>query len=75
VIELKKGQTSDATVGQVLRYMGWVRRNLANGAEVDGLIVCRDTDQRILYALDGQSNIRCMIYEVSFALRPAVGLS
>jgi predicted RNA-binding protein len=29
VIELKRGQTSDATVGQVLRYMGWVRANLA----------------------------------------------
>jgi hypothetical protein len=26
VIELKKGQTSDATVGQILRYMAWVGR-------------------------------------------------
>ncbi|MBN1509227.1 MAG: DUF91 domain-containing protein [Sedimentisphaerales bacterium] len=68
VIELKKDQTSDATVGQVLRYMGWVRRNLADGAEVRGLIVCRDIDRRLQYALDGQPNIECMTYEVSFDL-------
>ena len=29
VVELKRNQTSDTTVGQVLRYMGWVAENLA----------------------------------------------
>src|SRR5207244_1345898 len=38
VIELKKGQPSDDTVGQVLRYMGWVKEHLANGQEVNGII-------------------------------------
>lgn len=28
VIELKKGQTSDDTVGQLARYMGWVKEHL-----------------------------------------------
>jgi len=68
VVELKRNQTSDATVGQVLRYMGWVRRNLANGGDVQGLIICRDIDMRLQYALDGQTNIRCMTYHVSFSL-------
>ncbi|MCJ7543209.1 MAG: endonuclease NucS [Phycisphaerae bacterium] len=71
VIELKKDQTSDSTVGQVLRYMGWVRRNLANRGEVQGLIVCREMDRRLQYALDGQPNIRCMTYDVSFSLNDA----
>ena len=29
VVELKRGQSSDDTVGQLLRYMGWVRMHLA----------------------------------------------
>jgi restriction system protein len=29
VIELKKDKTSDVVVGQVLRYMGWVKKNSA----------------------------------------------
>jgi hypothetical protein len=51
VIELKRGQTSDETVGQVLRYMGWVEENLAeDGDSVHGLIIAREplrpADQR-----------------------------
>jgi len=74
VVELKRDQSSDTTVGQVLRYMGWVRRNLANGGDVRGMIVCRDIDRRLQYALDGQANVRCMTYQVSFALQEAPGL-
>ncbi len=28
VIELKRGQSSDSVVGQILRYMGWVKENI-----------------------------------------------
>ena len=28
VIELKRNQTSDSTVGQIARYMGWVEEHL-----------------------------------------------
>ena len=38
VIELKRNQTSDDTVGQVTRYMGWVLENLHN-ENVRGIIV------------------------------------
>ena len=31
VIELKRNRTSDQVVGQLLRYMGWVRQNLCIG--------------------------------------------
>jgi RecB family endonuclease NucS len=69
VIELKRDQSSDATVGQLLRYMGWVRRKLANGrGEVRGLIICSEPDTKMRYALDGQPHIQCMTYQVSFAL-------
>ena len=48
VIELKRGQTSDATVGQVLRYVQWVRENMATpGQKVEGLIICREVDEAL----------------------------
>lgn len=39
VIELKKKSTSDIVVGQILRYMGWVKQNLNNDKEVRGIII------------------------------------
>src|SRR5205814_912608 len=40
VIELKRGRSSDSTVGQTLRYIGWVEENLAQGdQQVRGLII------------------------------------
>ena len=44
VIELKKGRPSDRVVGQILRYMGWVNRNLcSDGQAVKGLEACPRT--------------------------------
>ncbi|NQT19784.1 MAG: DUF1016 family protein [Planctomycetes bacterium] len=75
VVELKRDQSSDTTVGQVLRYMGWVRRRKAEpGSHVEGLIICRNIDARLQYALDGQTNVQCMTYQVSFALSDAPGV-
>jgi hypothetical protein len=69
VIELKKGQKSDAVVGQVLRYMGWVRTNLAKGADVRGLIVVRDRDPRLEYAVrELGEKVKVKRYSVSFRL-------
>jgi restriction system protein len=68
VIELKKGQTSDDTVGQVLRYMGWVKKNLASGQEVRGVIIAGANDLRLQYALQMMPNVELFVYKVSFAL-------
>jgi hypothetical protein len=75
VIELKRGASGDVTVGQLLRYMGWVRRNLAKGAgRVEGLIVAREVDQKLRYAVDGLPGVRCVTYRVSFVLEADEGL-
>ena len=72
VIELKRDQTSDATVGQLLRYRSWVRQNLAGAADVvEGVIVCSDADLKLKYAIKGLENVRCMTYKVRFVLAPA----
>ncbi len=69
VIELKRNQSSDSTVGQILRYMSWVRRKLAaEGDAVQGLIVCHQIDRKLQYAIDGQKDIKCMTYQVNFKL-------
>jgi len=71
VIELKRGQTSDATVGQVLRYMGWVRENLAiNDQKVHGIIICHEIDEDMRYAAEQIPNLTLLTYEVKFELKP-----
>jgi restriction system protein len=74
VIELKKGQTSDDTVGQVARYMGWVRKELADGHVVNGIIIAQAKDLRLQYALLTVPNIELFVYKVSFALERAESL-
>jgi restriction system protein len=70
VIELKKGRPSDQVVGQILRYMGWVKKNLCkDGQTVKGLVICRDPDPKLSYALEMTYNIDVRYYNVSFKLR------
>ena len=70
VIELKKGRPSDRVIGQILRYMGWVKKNLCtSGQDVKGLVICRHTDSKLSYALEMTNNIDVRYYSVSFKLR------
>jgi restriction system protein len=70
VIELKKGRSSDQVVGQVLRYMGWVKEKLCmDGQAVKGLVICQGQDEKLTYALKMVSNIDVRYYSVSFSLR------
>lgn len=72
VIELKKGQASDKVVGQTLRYMGWVKENLAAGKQgVKGIIICHEQDERLSYAVKMVPGITLKFYEVSFSLKDA----
>jgi len=70
VIELKKGRRDDEVIGQVLRYMGWVRKNLCKkGEEVRGLIVVGQRDPKLQYALKEIDNkVSAMVYQVNFKL-------
>jgi restriction system protein len=72
VIELKKGRPSDKVVGQTLRYMGWVKKNLCrDGQVVRGLIICRHNDPKLTYALEMMTGIDVRYYNVSFKLKEA----
>ena len=72
VVETKKGKESDKVVGQIQRYMGWVKRNLANNGEnVRGIIIVNEFDEWLDYAVSVNENIRLLYYEVKFAVRDA----
>ena len=47
VVELKKDRGADKVFGQISRYMGWVKSNLAGGGAVAGIIVARSFDDKI----------------------------
>ncbi len=69
VVELKKGRVSDNVVGQIQRYMGYIKDELAEaGQEVKGVIIGLDDDIRIRRALSVTTNIEFYRYKVSFKL-------
>ena len=57
VIELKRGKSSDAVVGQISRYIGWVKVHMAKGAAVSGLILTHDKDESLKYAVFAHSSL------------------
>jgi restriction system protein len=69
VVELKKGRASDAVVGQILRYMGFVQDELAEeGQTVEGAVIALDDDHRIRRALAMVPSVSFFRYKVSFQL-------
>lgn len=70
VVELKRNQSTDQTVGQILRYIGWVNKHLAkDGQSVEGLIIAHKVEKEAYYAISTLPNIRMMAYEVEFRLK------
>ena len=71
VVELKKGRTSDVVVGQTLRYMGFVKNDLATSGEtVRGAIIALEDDLRLRNALSMVPNIDFYRYKIDFKLNP-----
>lgn len=70
VVELKRGKTSDAVVGQILRYMSYVKEMLCEGGQtVVGAIVALEDDQKLRRSLSMIDNVSFYRYEISFHLK------
>ncbi len=67
VIELKRNQTSDQTIGQIARYMQWVEENLSKN--VKGVIVCGKWDEKLDYARKRMGDVEVLLYELNFSLK------
>jgi len=67
VIELKRNQTSDDTVGQITRYMGWIEEKRGD-PNVKGIIIAGKYDERLYYAQKRLKDIEVFLYQVDFKL-------
>ncbi|OGD90781.1 hypothetical protein A3D81_00780 [Candidatus Curtissbacteria bacterium RIFCSPHIGHO2_02_FULL_40_17] len=68
VIELKKNQTSDDTVGQLTRYMGWLEEKKTSGKPTKGIIIAGHYDERLYFALKKLKDVEVYLYQVDFKL-------
>jgi hypothetical protein len=71
VFELKLDRGPDRALGQLARYMGWVKIHLAHDREVRGVVVARTIDERLRYAACIMPNVELLEYEIEFRLRAA----
>lgn len=70
VIELKVSRGYDRTAGQLSRYMGWIKKNLADNKSVRGLIVAREITEDLKLAISMIPDVQLVEYELNFKLRP-----
>lgn len=69
VVELKRGRASDVVVGQTLRYMGYVKDELAELHQtVHGVIIALEDDPKLKRAISMVPSIEFYRYAVSFKL-------
>jgi restriction system protein len=69
VLELKRGRASDRVVGQLLRYMGFIKKEYCqDGKRVRGVIVAHKDDLSIRNALSMVEGIDFYLYAVDFKL-------
>lgn len=74
VFELKKAASPDRAMGQLARYMGWVRQTIGRDREVLGIIVARTITENLRYAASIVPNVSLYEYELAFTLKQANGL-
>ena len=70
IMELKKGQQSDTVMGQLARYIGWVKEHLANGRDVEGIVLTPEYNERLRYAIKAVPGTRLLRYETRFEIFP-----
>ena len=75
VIELKVSKGYDRVVGQLLRYMNWIKMNQADeGQKVRGVIVAKNISEDLRLACAGLPDVALAEYELEVSIRPISGL-
>jgi hypothetical protein len=62
ILELKVGEASDASIGQIARYLGWYGRQ----GKVRGILIAADFPERIKYAASAIPNLELRRFQVRF---------
>ncbi len=69
VIELKRGlEKSDSVVGQLARYVSWIKEKMANGLPVSGIILAAGYDNKLIYAIKSLKDCYLAEYQVRFTI-------
>lgn len=69
VFELKRGRVPDQAIGQIARYMGWLKKTIARDRPVLGIIVAKEISENLRFAIAAIPNVSLFEYEVSFTLK------
>lgn len=71
VLELKKGRESDRVIGQISRYMGWIKKRVCKENEkIRGIIIVHKPtsryprDEKLEYAIEANDYIDLRYYEI-----------
>lgn len=76
VLELKVSKGYDRVVGQLLRYVNWVRQNLADpGQRVRGMIVCRTMSDDLKLACSSIPDVELFEYQLSVTVTKVPALT
>jgi hypothetical protein len=68
VFELKVQRGADRALGQLARYMGWVKAELAGSKKVAGVIVANFIDPKLRYAASVLPDLFMLEYELEFSI-------
>ena len=69
VLELKVSKGYDRVIGQILRYIAWIKENLAeDGQNVRGIIIAKDITSDLKLACSETQGISLREYSISFSL-------
>ena len=75
VFELKRANSPDSALGQVARYMGWVKQTIGKEHQVFGVIVAKSISEKLRYGVSVVPNVHLFEYQVEFHLQAAHQLS
>jgi RecB family endonuclease NucS len=68
VIELKVSKGYDRVIGQLLRYIAWVEKNLSDGVQVRGFIVANEISDDLRLATRKIPGVKLFQYKLAFSL-------
>jgi hypothetical protein len=72
IFEPKRGRSPDHAIGQLTRYMGWVKQTIGRDSKVRSVIVAKTISESLRYAISVIPDVSLFEYEVSFQLNPVL---
>ena len=74
VLELKVSRGYDRVVGQLLRYIAWIEKNLAEEEKVKGIIIAKEISEDLKLAVSKVRDVKLFEYELAIKLKEVVDI-